>query len=427
MLFNFNRNKTKQHSLSNNPDPTKRKSISFLASLSISNFRWLWVGTIFQMGAVQMGMIARTMVVDDVTHSAFLAGIVSMGFAPSLLLFALIGGWVGDKFDNRSIIQFCLICFAIVSSTIGILIAFNIIHWVHLFIASLFQGALFSLQMPSRHSLIPKLVPKHLIGNGVALISASMATISIFSGAGIGLLYGMLGPSYVFLVISILYIISFIFTSQIPNTTNFQENKRNFGIITSVKESFAYLFSNKILLGIFLSSILVSLFALPIRLQLPIISRRLYEASSNQIGLLLSISSIGAVFASLFIATLGRGRLRGLMFISGIFGLTICIFLYGALPYYIVGIIISIFFGVFENVRMTLSQSLTLEYVDEKFRSRIMGLYMMNYAFIPLGALPIGKAIDVFGAEKSLMVFSFIFLLTSIIVLITSKELRKIR
>ena len=76
---------------------------------------------------------------------------------------------------------------------------------------------------------------------------------------------------------------------------------------------------------------------------------------------------------------------------------------------------------------MTLSQSLTLEYVDENFRSRIMGLYMMNYAFIPLGALPIGKSIDVFGAEKSLLIFSLIFFISSVLVLISSKELRKIR
>ena len=129
----------------------------------------------------------------------------------------------------------------------------------------------------------------------------------------------------------------------------------------------------------------------------------------------------------MFIAKLSRSRLRGLAFISGIFGLTVCVFLYGALPYYTMGIIISLLFGGFESIRMTLSQSMTLEYVDEKFRSRIMGLYMMNYAFIPLGALPIGKAIDVFGTEKSLIAFSFIFLLSSIIVLITSIELRKIR
>ena len=56
-----------------------------------------------------------------------------------------------------------------------------------------------------------------------------------------------------------------------------------------------------------------------------------------------------------------------------------------------------------------------------------MGLYMMNYAFIPLGALPIGISIDVFGAEKSLLIFSLIFFISSVLVLISSKELRKIR
>ena len=112
MSFNFNRNKLKDFSTnSTSTSESTTKKVPYLASLSISSFRWLWFGTILQMGAVQMGMTARTMVVDDITNSAFLSGIVAMGFAPSLLVFAIIGGWVGDKFDNRSIIQFCLICF----------------------------------------------------------------------------------------------------------------------------------------------------------------------------------------------------------------------------------------------------------------------------------------------------------------------------
>ena len=109
MSFNFNRNKLKDFSTnSTSTSESTIKKVPYLASLSISSFRWLWFGTILQMGAVQMGMTARTMVVDDITNSAFLSGVVAMGFAPSLLVFAIIGGWVGDKFDNRSIIQFCL-------------------------------------------------------------------------------------------------------------------------------------------------------------------------------------------------------------------------------------------------------------------------------------------------------------------------------
>ena len=76
-----------------------------------------------------------------------------------------------------------------------------------------------------------------------------MATISIFSGAAIGLLYGSLGPSYVFLIISILYVISFILTSQIPSTKQIKENQNNQGLLGSTKESIAYLFHNKMILG----------------------------------------------------------------------------------------------------------------------------------------------------------------------------------
>ena len=73
-----------------------------------------------------------------------------------------------------------------------------------------------------------------------------------------------------------------------------------------MKKSFKYLINNKMVLAILFSSLIVSMIAMPVRLQLPIIARRLYMISPGEIGVLLTLAGIGAVFGTLMISTLKK-------------------------------------------------------------------------------------------------------------------------
>ena len=111
-------------------------------------------------------------------------------------------------------------------------------------------------------------------------------------------------------------------------------------------------------LAILFSSLIVSMVAMPVRLQLPIIARRLYMISPGEIGFLLTLAGIGAVFGTFMISTLKKGNLRFLLFLMSAFGLGFCILIMGLFPFYSVGLIAVIFFGAFEQIRMALSLSL---------------------------------------------------------------------
>ena len=90
-----------------------------------------------------MQMIARTILVDDLTGSAFLTGLVSMGFAPSMLILALFGGVAGDRIERRLLIQITQIAHGVTALVVAILIISGVIHWGHLLAVSIFQGAHF--------------------------------------------------------------------------------------------------------------------------------------------------------------------------------------------------------------------------------------------------------------------------------------------
>tara|TARA_B100000586_G_C19947623_1_gene358263 strand:+ start:78 stop:584 length:507 start_codon:yes stop_codon:yes gene_type:complete len=167
--------------------------------------------------------------------------------------------------------------------------------------------------------------------------------------------------------------------------------------------------------------------AMPIRLQLPIIARRLYGISPEEIGIMLTVAAVGAVIGTIIISPIKKGVIRLALFLGSAFGLAISILLMGALPIYFVGLIFVLFLGAFEQIRMAMSNVLTIEYTDQKFRARMMGFYMLNFAFIPLGALPIGFSIDEFGVTPTLIIDAILLIIALVIFMILSKSIRNLR
>lgn len=398
---------------------------SFLASFQYSGYRILWLTSVNLIFAVQMAMPSRALLTDDMTNSAFLSGVVSMGFAPALLLFSVLGGVIGDKFENRKVMQIVQIGFFATSISTWLLIELDLISWQFLFLMSMLQGALFSFQLPARYSFIPKIVPEKLVSNGIALLSSGMALVTVFSGSAVGFLYGRYGPSNVFLIISLIQLSALFLALYLPRTE--KDNSVSENYLEEMKKSFKYLINNKMVLAILLSSLVVSMVAMPVRLQLPIIARRLYMITPGEIGILLTFAGLGAVFGTLMISTLKKGNLRFGLFLTSAFGLGICILVLGIFPYYSVGLIAVIFFGAFEQIRMALSNVLTMEYTDKKYRARMMGFFMLNFAFIPFGALPIGYGVDKIGAVDTLIIDSIILISVLMLLLILSKSFRKIK
>lgn len=399
--------------------------VSFFSSFRFAGYRNLWITTVAVIGGVQMSMAGRALLADDLTNSAFFAGIVVMGFAPTLLLFSVVGGIVGDKFQNRRVIQSIQSGFLFLSSITTLLIYTGLINWQFLFISSLIQGALFSFQLPARQSFIPKLVPAETVGNGVALLAGGMSLVAVFSGAGVGFVYGRFGPGGVFLVITIVQLIAFLLSLKLPKTE--VDSNVSSDYVSEIKNSYAYLKGNKAVLVILLSSMLISLMAMPIRLQLPIIARRLYGISPEEIGIMLTVAAVGAVIGTIIISPIKKGVIRLALFLGSAFGLAFSILLMGALPIYFVGLIFVLFLGAFEQIRMAMSNVLTIEYTDQKFRARMMGFYMLNFAFIPLGALPIGFSIDEFGVTPTLIIDAILLIIALVIFMILSKSIRNLR
>ena len=71
------------------------------SSLSNREFRFLWIGSLLGMGAMQMETFARGFFVYDLTGSAFLLGVVLAGSGVPGLLLSLYGGVLVDRLEKK--------------------------------------------------------------------------------------------------------------------------------------------------------------------------------------------------------------------------------------------------------------------------------------------------------------------------------------
>jgi MFS family permease len=80
--------------------------------------------------------------------------------------------------------------------------------------------------------------------------------------------------------------------------------------------------------------------------------------------------------------------------------------------------------GLGDATRRTLNQTLIMEVVEDRFRGRVMSVFMMNFGLMPLGVLPAGLAIELFGGEATAAFLGIALIAAASAVLLTQKKLR---
>ena len=385
----------------------------------------MWLSLFFSMAGFQIQMTVRGILVYDITANAFITGVVSAGFAPSLLLFSMFGGVLGEKVNKKRLIQFAQGVNMIQSVIIGVLIFFDLLHWSHLLLVSVSQGAMFAIQVPARQSLIPDLVGKKLVTNAIGLNAMIMGITTMIAPAIGGYTYEFFGPINSYMIVSILMIIGVLFVGFVPNFPPKLSNKKT-STAQEIMNGFKYLKTNKIVRLIWIHAVVLALCTGPFRMLIPVFAKDVYFSSPGEVGNLMAAGGIGGILSSLLIASLSSDSRRGwILIIIGI-STGIGLLLVSTMNFFVIGIIAMIIVGFSETGRWSLGQALMMENAGEDYRARVISLLMMSWGLMPISMLPMGWAFGYFGPEITTFFTAIITLLFSISSIYWAKSLSKI-
>lgn len=385
----------------------------------------MWLSLLFSMAGFQIQMTVRGILVYDITNNAFITGAVSAGFAPSLLLFSMFGGVLGEKVDKKRLIQFAQGMNMLASILIGLLIYFDLLHWSHLLLVSISQGAMFAIQVPARQSLIPELVGKDLVTNAIGLNAMIMGITTMIAPAIGGYTYEFFGPLNSYLIVSFTMIIGVFMVGFVPSFPPklISKNKSTFQEIIN---GFTYLKTNKVIRLIWIHAVVLALCTGPFRMLIPVFAKDVYLSSPGEVGNLMAAGGIGGILSSLLIASLGPRSKRGLILILIGIVTGIGLLMASTLTFFIVGVVAMIIVGFSETGRWSLGQALMMEHAGEEYRARVISLLMMTWGLMPISMLPMGWAFGYFGPEITTFVTAIITLLFAITSIYWAKSLSKL-
>src|SRR5256886_6190450 len=178
---------------------------AFLA-LRHRNFRLFWFGQLISLIGTWMQTVGQAWLVLELTHSAWLLGVVgALQFLPVMLL-SLFGGVLADRLPKRTVLLFTQSSAMLQAFALWVLVATGQVHLWHVLVLASLLGLTNSLDMPTRQAFVVEMVGREDLPNAVAL-NSSLFNMARIVGPGIGgLIIAWLGVAPLFLLNAISFI-----------------------------------------------------------------------------------------------------------------------------------------------------------------------------------------------------------------------------
>ena len=248
----------------------------------------------------------------ELTRDPLSLGAVGLAEALPFVAFALFGGHVADARDRRRVSLSVLYVMVAVSAGLLLLSHEHAAlgagrHKFAIYSAIVILGVCRSFLQPARAALNAELLPPSLYAKAIA-IRTSFFQLAMFAGpAGGGLLYAAIGPQGAYLSAGLLLVAAWLFMYRVPKDRPTQTAKSGLSVARSIREGFSYLASDRLLLSALLLDLFGVLFGGATAL-LPVFANEILAVGSRGFGMLRAAPAVGALAASIFLAS--RAPLR---------------------------------------------------------------------------------------------------------------------
>ncbi|GAB3395472.1 MFS transporter [Humibacter soli] len=373
-------------------------------SLSALNYRIWFAGALVSNVGTWMQRTAQDWIVlTQLSHNDALAvGVVmALQFGPQLILLP-VTGFAADHLDRRKLLMATQAAMGLLGLGLGILTITGTVTLWEVYLFALALGIAAAFDSPARQTFVGDLVGPKLLGNAVALNSASFNAARLIGPAVAGLLTAAVGAGWVFLInaisfVAVLISLTFMRRDQLHTSTRASRSRG------SLVEGFRYVSKRPDLLAIFAMVFLIGTFGLNFPIFVATMASTVFHKGAGEYGILSSVMAIGSVAGALLAARREKPRGSLLAVAAVIFGIG-CIAAAAAPGYWIFGAMLAIV-GVASQTFNTTANGVVQLSTDPLVRGRVMAIYMAIFmGGTPIGAPIVGWVADAFGPRWALVV-----------------------
>ena len=354
---------------------------------------------------MQMQVIARGYLAFDLTGKNSALGGVMLAFGVPQLLLGLWGGVLADRLPKRNLLIVCQLIIATNSAWVAVMIETGRIEYWMLIAAGVVQGAGFAFVGPARQAFIGDLVDRNAIGNAVVLQQLSMNSTRVIgpSLAGMFIAVAFIGISGVYFFTTLGFFLATITMLRLPpGNPQVRDDPRS--PLADMADGLRYVKRRPSILMLILTSFAVIMVGFPYQSFLPSIAVDVYGVDAGGLGALQSFGAIGAVVATLLVATYAGSRrawkfqpLLAIAFGGSLIGL-------GLAPNIWLGLLAMVAVGGLASGFQGVNNALTMSSTDADYQGRVQSISMLSWSLFGLIALPIGILADHIGIQQTMVI-----------------------
>ncbi|HKT12581.1 MAG TPA: MFS transporter [Terriglobia bacterium] len=384
-----------------NTPPGAPRRLMMFRSLYHRDFSIFWAGNFLSNIGTWMQYIALGWVILIISNSPFLLGVNGFLSQVPSLVFALPGGAIADRLNRRKLMLITQTSMMLLALLLAVLTSIRQITITEILAISFLTGVASALNYPAYQAVIPDLIPREDLMNGIALNSAQFNMSRAIGPTVAGLALGALGAAACFYLnsISFLALIIALLIITIPPAQK-DTGSRFWG---SMMEGFRYLNEHRIIIVLLTVPAFLSLLGLPFIVLMPAVARNMIGVDASGLGYLMGGAGLGAVAAALFIAARGTPEQRGRLILNSatLFSLAL-ILLSRARTFWEAFFLLAVMGGSIVGALTVANTTLQMT-APPKLRGRVMAIYYMAMSgLLPFGSLQAGEVAQAIGTRFAL-------------------------
>ena len=320
-----------------------------------------------------------------------------------LLLVGLFSSPIIDYFGRRPVVIAAQsVNLAAYLAMIGLLWSGNAAPW-NIALVAFCLGTAWAIDWPTRRSLVPDMLGKERIVDGLRLESFLTGFSRIIGPSIAGALIARFGAVGCYTGMAILSLCALsilipLLRGSVPRTT------KPFKMVSLslLGEGMRYVRSNQTISAVLLTTLIMNLWIFPYVSLLPVFARDILHKGPVELGLLSTGTGLGSFLGLLSINYLRHRVNVGSLFIVGSGWLCIALVLFALSHVYALSWTMLFFAGMGMSCFGTLQSTIILLSTSDEMRSRVMGILVLAIGGDPLGQLQIGTLAENFGVQATL-------------------------
>jgi MFS family permease len=390
------------------PATTDRRMPKGFEALACLPFRWLIGALLCFFLGMQGQLLVRSLLAWELTHSELSLGYVNLVVAVPMVLMSFFAGAIIDRVERRKLLIITQLLIMANELLLLTLIMLGQLTFPVLLGSSFLMGVLFPFVMPTRAAMVFGMVGRDLLGNAMALQSATMNVGRIVGPAVTGALIPLLTLKGAYAVAILLHLIATVTTFKLPHS--YPEHKAKKSLLGDMLYSFTYIGQHRPIMLVLLFGLFPLLLMLPAHSMLVVFADDVWRVGEDGLGLLMAMVGAGGISGAFIVARFGNplSRTRWMLATAALFGVVLAVFTQS--PWFSLALVLMLCASMLNDITQTMNNTIVQLLAHNEVRGRMSSMMMLSLGLTPLGVLPVALAAERFGVADTMFFACLIML-----------------